>query len=135
MQAPFPVHIQQNVEISVTRDKQAVVYMELELCICTTANNFLILQLREGRIGEIVAKRAAEWWRSKGRTDVIEFQYDQSTQVCAKQVSVANDVCLIYNRGTSSSLIRTSCSSMDRIAIMRYAEMLFLRVGRLSLKK
>lgn len=56
-------------------------YMELELCLCTTANNFLMVQLHEHRIGELVAKRAAEWWRQKGRPDVIEFQYDQATQV------------------------------------------------------
>jgi hypothetical protein len=67
---------------------QACIYSEVELMICVTANTFLIRQFQEGRLSADSLEKAAEQWRSKGRPQVIEFQFDQATQRDLIQVNL-----------------------------------------------
>lgn len=59
---------------------QAKLYSEMELMICATANQYLNVQHREGRMSVESLKKVTEWWTSKNRPQVIEFMFDQATQ-------------------------------------------------------
>jgi hypothetical protein len=67
-------------QVSLDMLAQASIYSEVELMICVTANTFLIRQFQEGRLSADSLEKVAEQWRSKGRPQVIEFQFDQATQ-------------------------------------------------------
>ncbi|KAI9828088.1 MAG: hypothetical protein M1832_003615 [Thelocarpon impressellum] len=66
--------------ISLTPPAQSKLYSEIELMICVTANTYLMGQRREGRMSVESLLKITEFWKSKGRPQVIEFQYDQATQ-------------------------------------------------------
>lgn len=74
--------------VSLNPVRQAKLYMELELLICTTANMFLLEQYKAGRMTLESLKKTKEFWKNKGRAQVIEFQFDQTTQrnlICMNQ--------------------------------------------------
>lgn len=48
--------------------------------ICVTANTFLVRQYEAGRISEESIKKVTNFWGSKNRPQVVEFQFDQATQ-------------------------------------------------------
>ena len=59
---------------------QAKLYSEMELMICATANQYLNVQQKEGRMTVESLRKVTEWWASKNRPQVIEFMFDQATQ-------------------------------------------------------
>ena len=73
--------------VSLSPPQQAKLYMELELIICATANKFLMNQLKDNRMSPESVKKITEFWKNKGRPQVLEFQFDQSTQ---RDLIVAN---------------------------------------------
>lgn len=68
------------VPISLDPPTQARLYSEVEVMICVTANTFLVRQYEAGRISEESIKRVTNFWGSKNRPQVVEFQFDQATQ-------------------------------------------------------
>ena len=66
--------------VSLSPPMQAKLYSEMELMICATANQYLNVQHKEGRMTVESLKKVTEWWASKNRPQVIEFMFDQATQ-------------------------------------------------------
>ncbi len=66
--------------ISLDPPAQAKLYSEVELMICATANKYLMTQRKQGRMSIESIAKITTFWASKGRPQVIEFQFDQSTQ-------------------------------------------------------
>lgn len=91
--------------ISLRPPEQARVYVEVELMIVHTANNFLMTQFSHGRIGVDSIKKIVDGWRSKGRPLVLEFMYDQATQ---RELVVANRHNFRFHGDTAGSELRTS---------------------------
>lgn len=91
--------------ISLTPPEQAKVYMELELMLVHTANNFLMSQFSQGRIDVDSIKKTVDAWKSKGRPLVIEFMYDQGTQ---RELVVANQHNFRFHGPTAGSEVRIS---------------------------
>ncbi|KAE8385592.1 hypothetical protein BDV23DRAFT_176147 [Aspergillus alliaceus] len=77
MQGHLP---QSSVPISLSPPVQAVLYSELEVMICVSANAFLVQQYKEGRLSGESIKKIKDFWGSKNRPQVVEFQFDQATQ-------------------------------------------------------
>lgn len=59
---------------------QAKLYAEIELMICATANQYLDVQQKEGRMTVESLSKIQQTWMSKNRPQVIEFMFDQATQ-------------------------------------------------------
>jgi hypothetical protein len=68
------------IPISLKENEQAKVYTNVELILCEVSNSFLMEQYNRGRMLADSIKRVTDFWRSKGRAEVIEFKYDQLTQ-------------------------------------------------------
>jgi len=66
--------------VSLSPPIQAKFYSEVELMICATANQYLDVQQREGRMTIESLAKVQEIWISKNRPQVIEFMFDQATQ-------------------------------------------------------
>ncbi|KAK2744859.1 hypothetical protein FQN57_004183 [Myotisia sp. PD_48] len=66
--------------ISMDPPLQAKLYSEMELMICVTANQFLIGQYQAGRMSAESVTKVTNFWISKGRPQVVQFQFDQATQ-------------------------------------------------------
>ena len=66
--------------VSLTPPQQAKLYSEMELMICATANQYLQIQQREGRMSLESLSKVLQAWSSKNRPQVIEFLFDQATQ-------------------------------------------------------
>jgi hypothetical protein len=60
--------------------QQADVYFDIELLICDLANTFLMHEYKDCRMSVDSLKQVTDLWKSKGRPQVVEFHYDQSTQ-------------------------------------------------------
>lgn len=75
------------IPVSMSPPQQSALYNELELIILSTANKYLMLQYGENRMSVESVRTVTEYWRGKGRPQVIEFQYDQATQ---RDLIVAN---------------------------------------------
>lgn len=73
--------------ISLNPAQQAELYLDIELLICDSANTFLMHEYQNGRMSVDSLKKATDFWKSKGRPQVVEFHYDQSTQ---RDLIVAN---------------------------------------------
>ncbi|RLM02040.1 hypothetical protein CFD26_109169 [Aspergillus turcosus] len=71
---------QSAVPISLDPPTQAKLYSEMEVMICVTANTFLVRQYETGRISQESIKKVNNFWGSKNRPQVVEFQFDQATQ-------------------------------------------------------
>lgn len=67
--------------------QQSKLYAELEVMICTTANNFILNEYYSGRVSQQSIEKVYEFWTSKNRPLVTEFQFDQATQ---RDLIVAN---------------------------------------------
>ena len=59
---------------------QARLYSEIELMICATANQYLMIQRFENRMSLESITKITDFWTSKNRPQVIEFMFDQATQ-------------------------------------------------------
>ena len=66
--------------VSLSPPLQARLYSEMELMIVATANQYLQIQQREGRMSIDSLSQVLETWASKNRPQVIEFLFDQATQ-------------------------------------------------------
>ena len=79
---PFQSKVVSNSTFPISLDPptQAKLYSEMELMICVTANKFLLEQYKEGRISVDSVTKVTNFWASKNRPQVIQFQFDQATQ-------------------------------------------------------
>src|SRR5450432_391976 len=75
------------VAISLKSAQQAELYLDIELIICDTANTFLMHEYQNCRMSVDSLKKVTDFWKSKGRPQVLEFHYDQLTQ---RDLIVAN---------------------------------------------
>ncbi|KAF3482196.1 uncharacterized protein GIQ15_04955 [Arthroderma uncinatum] len=66
--------------ISLDPPTQAKLYSEMELMICVTANQFLISQYQAGHMSAESVAKVTNFWVSKSRPQVVQFQFDQATQ-------------------------------------------------------
>jgi hypothetical protein len=66
--------------ISLDPPTQAKILSEMEVMICVTANKFLMMQYEEGRMSVESVAKVTSFWASRNRPQVLEFQFDQSTQ-------------------------------------------------------
>ena len=66
--------------VSLSPPQQAKLYSEMELMICATANQYLTIQQKEGRMSPESITKVTQFWASKNRPQVIEFMFDQATQ-------------------------------------------------------
>ncbi|RMJ20793.1 hypothetical protein PHISP_08336, partial [Aspergillus sp. HF37] len=68
------------VPISLDSLTQAKLYSDMEFMICSSANNFLVGQYNAGHVSRESIKKTSDFWVSKNRPQVVEFQFDQATQ-------------------------------------------------------
>lgn len=68
------------VPISLDSLTQAKLYSDMEFMICSSANHFLVGQYNAGRVSRESIRRTTDYWVSKNRPQVVEFQFDQATQ-------------------------------------------------------
>lgn len=88
------------VAISIDPTTQAQLYSELEVMICVSANRFLIQQHDEGRISKESIRKVNNFWGSKNRPKVVEFQFDQATQ---RQLILSNVRTMNFNGESSTN--------------------------------
>lgn len=70
-----------SISINVDPEAQSEIYSKLELFVCTSANAYLLTQMQNGRFaGNDSVKRFVDFWNSKNRPLVPEFQFDMKTQ-------------------------------------------------------
>jgi hypothetical protein len=91
--------------VSLSPPEQARIYMEVELMLVHTANNFLMTQFSQGRISMDSIKKTVDTWKSKGRPVVIEFMYDQATQ---RELVAANHYNFRFHGDTTCNDVRIS---------------------------
>ncbi|KAJ5629419.1 hypothetical protein N7528_003076 [Penicillium herquei] len=72
--------LKNHVQVSLDPDTQAKLFSQLEMMICTTANNFLLRQYYEGHVSQHSINKVSHQWRSKNRPHVNQFCFDQGTQ-------------------------------------------------------
>ncbi|KAI9374879.1 hypothetical protein BJX61DRAFT_540383 [Aspergillus egyptiacus] len=88
------------VAISLDRTAQAKLYSEMEVMICIAANRFLLEQYANGRISKASIRKVNNFWGSKNRPEVVEFQFDQATQ---RQLILYNIRTLHFNGESSTN--------------------------------
>ncbi|KAI4205696.1 MAG: hypothetical protein LQ350_000193 [Teloschistes chrysophthalmus] len=66
--------------VSLSPPEQAKFYSEVELMICATANNYLLIQKEEERMSYESIHKVTTMWNQKNRPQVIDFMFDQLTQ-------------------------------------------------------
>jgi hypothetical protein len=66
--------------ISLDPPAQSKLYSEVELMISATANRYLMTQAQAGRMSVESLQKVTQFWTSKNRPQVVEFQFDQLTQ-------------------------------------------------------
>jgi len=66
--------------VSVPVGAQAHMQADIETLICLAANNFLLIESKEGRIAPESVAKVKRRWEGQNRPQVIEFLYDQLTQ-------------------------------------------------------
>ena len=69
-----------SISISLDPLTQAKLYSDLEVIVCVSANRFLVEQYNDGRLSKESIKKTINFWCSKNRPQVAEFQFDQATQ-------------------------------------------------------
>ncbi|PLN83118.1 hypothetical protein BDW42DRAFT_192469 [Aspergillus taichungensis] len=69
-----------SVSISLDPLTQAKLYSDLEVILCVSANRFLVEQYNDGHLSKESIKKIINFWCSKNRPQVAEFQFDQATQ-------------------------------------------------------
>lgn len=69
------------VPISLNPPKQAKLYAELEVMLVVTVNRYLVIQKQHNRMSVESIEDIYQQWRAKNRPQVIEFMFDQLTQL------------------------------------------------------
>ncbi|GKZ39021.1 hypothetical protein AbraIFM66950_011679 [Aspergillus brasiliensis] len=90
------------IPISLDPPTQAKLYSEMEVMLCVSANRFLLQQYNEGRLSEESIRKVTNYWGSKNRPQVIEFQFDQATQ---RRLILANIRTLRFSGECSTNAI------------------------------
>lgn len=103
-----------NVPISLDSFTQAKLYSDMELMICSSANHFLVGQHRVGRVSRESIKKVNNFWGSKNRPQVVEFQFDQATQ---RQLVLSNIRTLDFHgeSATNPILLRSNLQNWKAI--------------------
>lgn len=77
---PGKKHSKSTFPISLDPPTQAKLYSEMELMLCVTANKFLLEQYQARRMSVESVTKVTNFWTSKNRPQVVQFQFDQATQ-------------------------------------------------------
>ncbi|OGM41634.1 DDHD domain protein [Aspergillus bombycis] len=107
---------QSTTPISLNPPIQAMLYSELEVMVCVSANAFLVQQYHEGRLSGESIKRIKDYWGSKNRPSVVEFQFDQATQ---QRLISANKRSLRFNGESSTNPVLLSSNLHNWKAIVK----------------
>ncbi|KAF9889542.1 hypothetical protein FE257_007252 [Aspergillus nanangensis] len=89
-----------SIPVSLDPPAQAKLYSELEVMICVSANKFLVDQYNIGRLSAESIRKIKDFWGSKNRPQVVEFQFDQSTQ---RRLILSNIRTLHFNGESSTN--------------------------------
>lgn len=92
-----------NLQISLAPSCQAKLYSDLEVMICTSANDFLLRQYYDGRISQYSVNKVLQQWGSKNRPQVYQFHFDQTTQ---RELILENRRTLDLNGGCSTNAMQ-----------------------------
>ncbi|KAJ6102380.1 hypothetical protein N7486_004807 [Penicillium sp. IBT 16267x] len=82
--------------------------------ICTSASDFLLRQYYDGRISQYSVNKVLQQWRSKNRTQVYQFHFDQTTQ---RKLILENRRTLDINGGCSTNAMQFQSSMQSWKAI------------------
>ena len=66
--------------VSLDPPAQSTLSSKIELMLITTANAYILRQHAAGRLSPDTVVKVMDYWKSRGRPQVIEFQFDQATQ-------------------------------------------------------
>ncbi|KAJ0427129.1 hypothetical protein BJY00DRAFT_320568 [Aspergillus carlsbadensis] len=104
------------VAISLDPTTQAKLYSEMEVMICVSANKFLLEEYNGGRISNDSIKKIKNYWGSKNRPDVVEFQFDQATQ---RQLILFNIRTLHFNGESSTNPVLLNSNLQNWKAVVK----------------
>jgi hypothetical protein len=104
------------VPISLDSLTQAKLYSDVEFMICSSANNFLVGQHSAGRVSRESIKKTSDFWVSKNRPQVVEFQFDQATQ---RQLVLSNVRNLDFHGESATSPILLHSNLQNWKAIVK----------------
>lgn len=104
------------VAISLDPTTQAKLYSEIEVMICVSANQFLIQQHDDGRISKESIRKVNNFWSSKNRPKVIEFQFDQATQ---RQLILSNVRTMNFNGESSTNPVTLHSNLQNWKAVVK----------------
>jgi hypothetical protein len=104
------------VAISLDPTTQAKLYSEMEVMICVSANKFLLEEYNGGRISKESIKKINNYWGSKNRPDVVEFQFDQATQ---RQLILSNIRALHFNGESSTNPVLLNSNLQNWKAVVK----------------
>ncbi|KAJ5546103.1 hypothetical protein N7494_003688 [Penicillium frequentans] len=103
-----------NLQVSLAPNCQAKLYSDLEVMICTSANDFLLRQYYDGRISQYSVNKVLQQWGSKNRPQVYQFHFDQTTQ---RELILENRRTLDLNGGCSTNAMQFHSSMQSWKAI------------------
>lgn len=103
-----------NLQVSLDPSCQAKLYADLEVMICTSANDFLLRQYYDGRISQYSVNKVLQQWESKNRPQVYQFHFDQTTQ---RELILENRRTLDLNGGCSTNVMQFHSSMQSWKAI------------------
>ncbi|KAJ6036733.1 hypothetical protein N7540_001012 [Penicillium herquei] len=83
-------------QVSLNPVDQAKLFSQLEMMICTTANNFLLRQYYDGHVSQHSINKVTNQWNSKNRPHVNQFCFDQGTQ---RELIMENRRTIIFTGG------------------------------------
>ncbi|KAJ6005695.1 hypothetical protein N7451_003639 [Penicillium sp. IBT 35674x] len=103
-----------SLQVSLAPSCQAKLYSDLEMMICTSANDFLLRQYYDGRISQYSVNKVLQQWGSKNRPQVYQFHFDQTTQ---RELILENRRTLDLNGGCSTNPMQFHSSMQSWKAI------------------
>ncbi|KAJ5697858.1 hypothetical protein N7488_011542 [Penicillium malachiteum] len=108
--------LKNHVQVSLDPDTQVKLFSQLEMMICTTANNFLLRQYYEGHVSQHSINKVSHQWRSKNRPHVNQFCFDQGTQ---RELVMENRRTIIFTGGfvNNSLMFYTTMRNWKAIAM------------------
>ncbi|BDD55130.1 hypothetical protein MPDQ_000623 [Monascus purpureus] len=104
------------IPISLDPVTQAKLYSDMEVMICVSANKFLVQQHYQGNLSVESIKKVTNFWGSKNRPQVVEFQFDQDTQ---RQLILYNIRTLRFNGECSTNPILLNSNLQNWKAIVK----------------
>ncbi|KAJ5713518.1 uncharacterized protein N7483_010699 [Penicillium malachiteum] len=84
------------IQVSLNPVDQAKLFSQLEMMICTSANNFLLRHYYEGHVSQHSINKVTNQWNSKNRPHVNQFCFDQGTQ---RELIMENRRTIIFTGG------------------------------------